>query len=226
MSIQYYTGFFEAALPEQMAKLLCRDMVERKSIAVIAGFGKWLPNEDPRVDINFAKDVWLDSAGIVFDEYHLIDRNMPKEKAQALVRDASVILLQGGYTTLQSAFLTEYELAAPIKESSAAVVMGVSAGAKNIGAKFVCADSNGNAVDKNDIYNGLGLGNFCYEPYFSPDNDTLMNDELLPLSQTVDIYATTPESFIRVQDGEVLVFGDAYLISGGIICKVEKRSRK
>lgn len=104
--------------------------------------------------------------------------------------------------------------------------MGVSAGVKNMSAKAICMKSNGYTTEVNGIYNGLGLSNFCYEPYFSPDNDTLMNDELLPLSQTVNIYATTPESFIRVQDGEVLVFGDAYLISGREICKLKGESTK
>jgi len=221
MSIQYYSGFFEVALPAQLIELLRNDIIDRKSIAVIAGYGNWLPNEDPKVDLNFAKDVWFDPAGIVFDEYYLIDSHIPKEKAHILLRNASVILLQGGYTTLQNVFLAEYELAAPIKESNAAVIIGISAGAKNMAAKFVCAKSNGNAIDKNGIYNGLGLNNFCYEPYFSLDNDELIRDELFPLSQELDIYATSNRSFMRVQDGKTLTFGDTYLISGSKIHKIE-----
>lgn len=213
MSIQYYSGFFESALPMQMVELLRNDIVDRKSIAVIAGFGNWLPNEDPEVDLNFAKDVWLDPAGIVFDEYHLINSHIPKERAHILLRNASVILLQGGYTTLQNAFLAEYELAAPIKESTAAVIIGISAGAKNMAAKAVCMKSNGHVTEINGIYSGLGLSNFCYEPYFSLDNDKLIKDELLPLSQKLDVYATSDGSFIRVKDGEISAFGDTYLIS-------------
>ena len=220
MSIHYYSGFFQAALPKQMVELLGSDITDRKSIAVVAGYGNWHPEEDPKIDLNFAKNTWFDPADIVFDEYHLIDRSIPKERMHILLRDASVILLQGGYTTLQNAFLSEYELAAPIKESTASVIMGISAGAKNMGAKFVCAESNGNAVDKNGIFDSLGLGNFCYEPYFSLDNEELIKGELLPLSQEIDVYAASDGSFMRVKDGEVLAFGDTYLISGSEIHKI------
>jgi len=220
MSIHYYSGFFDTALPVQMVELLHGDVIEKKSIAVVAGYGKWHPNKDPRVDLNFAKDTWLDPADIIFEEYHLVDYNMSKERANMLLRNASMILLQGGYTTLQKAFLAEYELAVSIKESTAAVVMGISAGAKNMGTKFVCAKSNGNAVDKNGIYSGLGLGNFCYEPYFTLDNDELIREELLPLSQKIDVYATESRSFLRVEDGKILSCGDTYLISQSEIHKI------
>jgi len=212
MSIHYYSGFFEGSLPVQMVELLKSDIKDRKSIAMIWG---WLPEED----LNFTKDVWLDPADIVFEEYHLIDRQISKEKAHELLRNASVILLLGGYTTLQNAFLAEYELDTPIKESNASVIMGFSAGAKNMAAKLICVKSNG-YTEANGIYKGLGLGNFCYEPYFSQDNNTLTQNDLLPLSQELDVYATTDKSFLRVRDGEVSAFGDAYLISGSKIRKL------
>ena len=72
---------------------------------------------------------------------------MSKAEAHDAVRNASVILLTGGFTVPQKDFLTEYGLAAPIKESRAAVVYGVSAGSKNMGKKFVCT-IDGNYEDK------------------------------------------------------------------------------
>jgi cyanophycinase len=104
MSIQYYTGFFEAALPEQMVALLRNDIAEPRSLVVIAGFGNWLPNEDSKVDINFAKDTWFDPAGIVFDEYHLIDAHMPKEKAHALLRSVLLFCFKAAIQRCKIAF--------------------------------------------------------------------------------------------------------------------------
>jgi len=207
MRTHYYSGFFEKALPEKMVELLRSDIKDRKSIVMIWG---WLPEED----LNFAKNVWFGPAGIVFDEYHFIDPQMPNEKAHALLLNASVILLLGGYTMLQNAFLAEYELAAPIKESNAAVIIGISAGAMNMATKLV-SQTNG-------ICSGLGLDNFCYEPYFSLDKDELIRDELLPLSQKLNVYATSNESFIRVKDSDVEAFGDVYLISDSDIHKIEE----
>ena len=214
MKIHYYSGWFENALPEKLAELLRNDIIDRKSLAIIWG---WAPDEY----LNFAKDIWLDPAGIVFDEYHLIDRSISKEKAHVLLKDASVILLMGGYTTLQNAFLAEYDLANAIKESNAAVIMGFSAGAKNMGAKAVCMKSNGYVTETTGIYNGLGLDSFCYEPYFSLDNKELIRDELLPLSKEMDVYATSDGSFIRVKDGGIEAFGEGYLISGSEVRKYE-----
>jgi len=214
----YYSGFFEKTLPMQMVELLRDDITCKKSIVVITGFGKWTAEE--KDDLYFAKETWFDPIGIVFDEYHLIDANIPKEKAHMLLRNASVILLQGGFTTLQNAFLSEYELEKPIKETVAPVIMGVSAGARNMSAKVVCMKSNGHTSEENGIYNGLTLSNFCYEPYFSLDNDELIKNELLPLSQELNVYATANGSFMRVQDGEVLAFGCSYLISDSTIHKL------
>jgi len=206
MSIHYYSGWFEKALPAQMVKLLGNDIKNKKSIVMVWGFA-------PEEYLTFAKDVWLEPAGIVFDEYHLIDRQTSKEKAHEVLHSASVILLMGGYTTLQNSFLTEYELVLPIKQSTADVIIGFSAGAKNMATKLVCVKSNGYITEVNGIFSGLGLDNFCYEPYFSLDNDELIRDELLPLSQELDIYATSDESFIRVEGGQIIAFGDTYLIS-------------
>ena len=210
MSVHYYSGFFEV-LPKKMVELLQKDIVDRKSIVMIDG---GLPQED----LSFAKNAWLDPAGIIFDEYHFIDENMPKEKAHLLLRNASVILVLGGYTKLQNNFLTEYELATPIKESEASVVIGISAGAKNMSSKAICMKNNGYTIEEtNGVYDGLRLDAFCFEPYFSLDNEILIKEELLPLSHEVDVYAVS--NWMRVKDGEVLAFGDAYRISKG---KLEK----
>ena len=216
MKIHYYSGWFGEALPKKMAELLRHDITNRKSIAIIWG---WYIDEP----FNIVKDVLLDPIGIVFDEYYFIDSQTPKEKAHETLRNASVILLMGGYTTIQNTFLMEYELALPIKESSADVIVGFSAGAKNMATKCVCVKSNGYLTEKNGIYIGIGLDNFGYEPYFSLDNDELIRDELLPMSQKLDIYATSTGSFIRVKGSNVMSFGDTYLISCSKIQKVESR---
>jgi len=211
MKIQYYSGYFDGPLPEQMAELLRDDITNKSSLAIV--WGSWAIDEY----FGIVKDIWLEPAGIAFNEYHLIDSRMPKEKAHESLRNASAILMMAGNTVPQHDFLTEYELSDPIEQSKAAVVMGFSAGAKNMGLKWVCSKSDGYEVEKTDIYDGLGLGNFCYVPYFSPDNEDLIKNDLLPLSQNLDIYATANESFIRVENGRVTALGDTYLISNSKI---------
>ncbi|MCL2396672.1 MAG: Type 1 glutamine amidotransferase-like domain-containing protein [Defluviitaleaceae bacterium] len=214
MRIHYYSGWFDGPLPERLAEMLREDIIDRKSIAVV--WGVWNIEEY----MNIAKDTWFGPAGIVFEQYHAIDPRMDKTKAQELVKNASVILMMGGDTVLQKAFLTEHGLVASIKESKAAVIMGLSAGAKNMSAKIVCAISNNYEVHEIGIYDGIGLNDFCHEPYFSVENDELIKNELLPLSQEMDIYATGTDAVMRVKNGVVEVLGDVYLIAGGKIKKI------
>ena len=99
---------------------------------------------------------WLDQAGIMFDEYHLINYRVQKEDAQTIIQNASVIFLLGGDNTLkQNVFLMEYELSDSIKKSSA-VVMGASAGAINMSAKWLCSKNFGYKVEMSSVYDGIG----------------------------------------------------------------------
>jgi len=215
MKIHYYSGWFDAALPEQFLEALRNDMTDKKSLVLV--WGCWSGDEL----IAFVKDSWLKPGGIVFDEYHLVDNRKTKEEGHRLIRDASALLILGGDDVAQAEFFAEYELAVPIKESKATVTMGFSAGAINMASKCVNAKSLGYKVEKTEIYDGLGLDKFCYVPYFSLDKYELAKNDLLPLSQEIDIYATSPESFIRVENDKVTAFGDVYLISDAEIRKLE-----
>jgi len=222
MKIHYYSGWYDGALPEPLAVSLRNDIVDRSSIAII--WGAWGINE--YVDI--AKNDWFSPAGIIFEEYHAIDTRMNKKTAQDAVKNASVILLTGGNTVPQMEFIAEFGLDVAIKESSAAVIIGISAGSHNMAKKYIGVDDNNYESEKRAIYNGLGLDEFAFEPYFSLNNrirhaldsSKLIQDYLLPLSQEVKIYAASDGAAIRVEKGTVTaVMGDVYLISNSEIYK-------
>jgi len=206
--IHYYFGWFNNNIPEQLAKILQGDIPDRKSLVMICT----IPSDygDSTEMSGLVKDTWLGPAGIVFDEYHSIDYRVTKERAQELLRDASAILLHGGRPGSLNAFLAEYELAAPIKDSNATVIMGASAGAMNMSAKFVYASK---------MFDGLGLDRFAMESHaLVSDIETLAQselvlNELLPLSKALDVYVGCEESAIRVKNGKIEVMGGVYLIS-------------
>jgi cyanophycinase len=111
MKIHYYLDWFNDKIPEKIAKLLDKDITDRKSLVMISA--------DPffyeGVKIGTTERSWLDQANIIFDEYHIIDYDIKKEEAQKLVQNASVIFLLGGYTIEQNALLNKYELSDLIK---------------------------------------------------------------------------------------------------------------
>ena len=206
----YYSGWFDEALPTRYLESLQDDVTNKKSLVLI--WGCW--GGDELVD--FVKDTWLAPGGIAFDEYHLVDNRKSKEESHRLIKEASALLLLGGDDLLQAEFFKEYGLEIPIKESDANIIMGFSAGAINMPATCISFEDG-----TTTIYEGLGLDNFCYIPYFSLDEYEVTKNDLLPLSQKIDIYATSPESFIRVKGDKVTAFGDVYLISDSKINKQE-----
>jgi len=151
MKIHYYIDWFADTMPEKVAELLRNDISDRKSLVLISAYPSDY-EKSGEVFNTIIKVKWLDPAGIIFDEYSLIDYRTTKEEAHKLLENASTIFLLGGDPDAQNAFLAECELATAIKESNAAVIMGVSAGTANMSAHWVY---------EGITYNGLGLDNFA-----------------------------------------------------------------
>lgn len=216
MKTHYYLGWFNNFFPENLGRVLQRDIIDRKSLAMISS------NPSICEDDRTTERLWLERAGIMFDEYHLINYFVQKEDAQKIIRNASVIFLLGGDTLEQNGFLIEYELSDSIKNSSA-VVMGASAGAINMSAKWLCSKNLGYEVEMNSVYDGIGLDNFSVLSHFDLENNiALVQSELSPLSKEINIYASNKDCAVRVKGDTIDVFGNVYLISDSKIQKLDE----
>lgn len=131
LQIRYYLDwFYEKGFSDKLVSALNEDIVERKSLVMIAA-ESYDDTEEQVSGDNIFEKTWFDQADIFFDEYHLIDSNLQKEAAQRLIQEASVIFLCGGYPQYQMRLLKEYALVDLI-EKSKALVMGTSAGGMNM----------------------------------------------------------------------------------------------
>lgn len=140
---------------------------------------------------------WLDQAGIAFNDYHLIDYRVQKEDTQTLIQKASVIFLLGGDTLKQNAFLADYDLAEWIKDSDA-IVLGASAGAINMSARWVCSKNFGYPVEASSLYDGIGLDDFSVLSHFDLENNmALVQRELSSLSQEIKVYTSNMDCAVR-----------------------------
>ena len=166
MKIHYYLGWFNDTFNEKLVKLLNDDIIDRKSIVMISA-NPFL-NEDE--EVGTTERWWLNQANIMFEEYHLIDYSVHKEVAQKLIQNASVIFLLGGNTIEQNGILVKYELSDLIKKSNA-VVMGTSAGAINMSAKWVCSKYTGYEGEISSIYHGIGLDDFSILSHYDIENN-------------------------------------------------------
>ncbi|MGC5773855.1 Type 1 glutamine amidotransferase-like domain-containing protein [Paenibacillus pabuli] len=218
MKTHYYLSWFNDFFPEKLVKLLHEDITDRKSLVMISAQPSGYKDEQVNMDDVFER-TWFNQANIIFEEYHFIDHRMQKEDAQRSIQNASVIFLCGGDPVLQNDFLAEYELSDVIMNSNA-VIMGASAGALNMAAKWLSSKNAGHKVEKSTIYDGIGFDQFAYESHARLDYDALVQGYLFPLSEEIDVYAAEQESAIRVKDGKIEIMGPVYLISHSKIQKL------
>ncbi|AJK87810.1 MULTISPECIES: Type 1 glutamine amidotransferase-like domain-containing protein [Lysinibacillus] len=216
MKTHYYLGWFNDFFPENLGKALQEDITDRKSLAMISS------NPLLYEDNGTTERSWLDQAGIIFEDYHLINDYVQKEDAQTIIQNASAIFLLGGDTLKQNRFLIDYELLDLIKKSRA-VVMGASAGAINMSTKWLCSKNFGYPVEKSTLYDGIGLDNFSVLSHFDLENNMeLVQYELSALSEEINIYASNKDCAVRVKGGNIDILGNVYLMSHSKIQKLDE----
>lgn len=222
--IHYYFCWFNETIPERVAELLRNDLTNRNSLVSICTTPSEYDANDQFVGTIIAD--WLHPVGIIFDEYHLLDYRVTKERAHELLKNASAIFLHGGNPFSLNNFLAEYELPAAINESNASIIMGASAGMINMSAHWISdkrLESNyGDEFKAGGIYDGLGLDKFAVGIHRSADDveaDQLEN-ELFTLSQKMDVYVQCWDSAIRSKNGKLEFLGKVYLISDSQVQKM------
>lgn len=216
MKTHYYLGWFNNFFPDNLGRVLQEDITDRKSLAMISSNPLFFEDDGA------TERSWFDQAGIMFDEYHLINYRVQKEDAQTLIQNGSVIFLLGGNTLKQNGFLMEYELSDSIKKSRA-IVMGSSAGAINMSAKWLCSKNFGYKVEISSVYDGIGLDDFSVLSHFDLENNiALVQGELSPLSEKINIYASNKDCAIRVKGDKIDILGNVYLISRSKIQKLDE----
>lgn len=216
MNIHYYLGWFTNYFPEKLSRALQEDITERKSLVLISS--------NPTLDEvdGAAERSWLEQAGIRFDDYHLINYRVQQQDAGTLIRSASVIFLLGGDTVKQNRFLKDYELSEPIKKSTA-LILGASAGAINMSAKWLCSKNFGYHVDTSSVYDGIALNNFSVLSHFDLENNMAsVQRELSSLSEEMMVYVSNKDCALRVSGDKIDIFGDVYVVSRSEIKKMDK----
>ena len=211
----FFSGFDnEKGFSPEIAQSLQERIMDRKSLVFVAS----CPFGHEKTD--FYKDVcvhWFRNIGIEFERVDVIDGRKTETECAAFIKNVSAIFLAGGTTLAQMDFLRKNNLAPLLKQFNGAM-MGMSAGAINMAVNaFYSADKD---CGQTHIYKGIGLSDISIEPHFSLDNAKLLEKDILPFSQRIDIYCMCDNSAIMVQDGKRQYYGDIYLASKGNIQKI------
>jgi len=216
MGVHYYLGWFNEYFPEKLIRVLRKDIEQRKSLVMISANPSYF-DETGKTERS-----WLEQAGIIFDEYYLINYNIKKEEAQTIVRKASVVFLLGGNTLKQNELLKEYDLIELIRTKNG-VIMGASAGAINMSVKWICSNTFGSIVGKSFVCSGIGLDDFSMLSHHDLENSLeSVPEELSNLSEIINVYVSNKDCALRVNEGKMDIIGDVYLISKKRIQKLKE----
>lgn len=160
---------------------------------------------------------WFERIGINFKSKVVLDNRLDSKDMINEIKEASLIYLMGGTTSLQMKFLNDNNLVEPIVNAHC-LIMGLSAGAINMARKSVLTINCGH--ERQEVYNGIGLLDKTVEPHFTIDS---FKDELKELSYKYSIYGLCDESAIIVNDDKYRYYGDVYLLKNG---KAERVNNK
>lgn len=215
MGIYYFFSGFdkEKGFTTEIGENLRESISARKSLVFIAS----CPFGHEKTDLYTGYNMnWFRKIGIEFENVAVLDDRKTETQCAELINSASVVFLCGGTTLLQIEFVKQNNLI-PVLKRFGGVVMGMSAGAINMAVdSFYSADED---HGQTHIYEGIGLADISVDPHFSIDNTTLLEKELLPFSEKIDIYAMCDDSAIVVNDGTRHYLGEIYIISKGNIKK-------
>ena len=90
-------------------------------------------------------------------------------------------------------------------------------------AKWLCSKDFGYKVDISSVYDGIGLDDFSVLSHFDLENNmTMVQDELSPLSEEMNIYASNKDCAVRVKGNKIDILGDIYLLSHSKIQKLDE----
>ena len=143
--------------------------------------------------------------GIVFDEVHIIDDRITKEKAFQYVEKADIIWISGGDTLKQIAYLKEYNLI-PVLQSREGITIGMSAGSINMAKRVVLAKNIDDNVPELSIYDGIGLVDINIEPHLDSASEEHMN-EVYEASHYTTIYGIYDNTFIKIVNDTIDIYG-------------------
>ena len=146
------------------------------------------------------------SNGIIFKETHVIDNRISKKEAKEYIKKAEVVWLSGGNTLNQIKEIKEYDLIETLQNREK-VTIGMSAGSINMAKRVVLAKDINDNIPELSIYDGIGLVDINIEPHFDP-TDEEHNKDIYEASKSSTIYGLYDDSFIKIVDDEITIYGD------------------
>ena len=201
----FFSGFPTHHFTDEIAEVLRENLPVRGRLVFISAWPEDHARNDEDSD---GMHQMFAERGMGFASHFVIDRRTSPAEAAELVRAAGCVFLMGGDPVLQMALIRDLGLVSPLRESRA-VILGVSAGAMNMGRQVA------EIWDSKAFYEGLGLADITIKSHYT-EGDWFV-PLLKELSQAHPIVAMEDESAIFINEDGKRALGRMWLFDGGEI---------
>ena len=155
--IGLFSGFPTHHFTDEITEVLRENLRKRRYLVFISAWPDAYEQNDNDSD---GMHTMFAERGLAFDEHLVIDRRTSPSDAVKAVRKADCIFLMGGDPSLQIKLIRDLGLDHELQESEA-VILGVSAGAMNMG-RYVA-----DIWETKEWYEGLGLTDISIKAHYS-----------------------------------------------------------
>ena len=201
----FFSGFPTRHFTDPIAEVLKEALEVRDSLVFISCQpNKYRQNDE---DSHGMHGMFVER-NMPFARYAVIDHRTKGEEAVNLIREASCIFLMGGNATLQYQLMYEKGILDEVRRSSA-VILGVSAGAMNMGGPTV------DIYETATPYEGLGFANITIKAHYPLEDEWLQ--ALKRVSMELPVCLMTDESAIFVKEESITQIGEIYQLEKGEI---------
>lgn len=203
MQTYFLTSDFPNGFPEAFITALKQTIVRQEHFVFTASsFDKAEVNE------KYARKIMdmFAAAGFHFQTLTILDDRLPLAQIDQVLEQADVIWLAGGDTLSQHASFERIGLREKLKTTTA-VLIGMSAGAINMGDQIVLARHELDNVPELTQYHGLGLVPMNLEPHFNLAS-AQHREEIRQASRIAPILALCDDAFVQVTGGKIQIVGE------------------
>ena len=200
-----FSGFPAHHFTDEIARTFRENLLRRESLVFISAWPEDFARNDDDGD---GMHEMFAERGMAFARHCVIDWRTGARDAARLVREADCVFLMGGDPVQQMALIRGLGLVPELRDGCA-VILGVSAGAMNMGR--YAAD----VWETRKLYEGIGLTDVIVKGHYTPD--AWFIPALKEISMTRPIAAMEDGSAVFIRADAVWKLGNIYRIDKGEI---------
>jgi peptidase E len=203
--IGFFSGFPTHHFTDEIVNILREKLTVRDSLVFVSA---WPDDFTQNDDDSDGMHEMFAERDMPFKRHTVIDHRTTADESIKLICGASCIFLMGGNATLQIQLIRDKGIFDEIRQSNA-VILGVSAGAMNMGKHTV------DIYESLTPYDGLGFADITVKAHYPLEEELLQ--KVKQISLELPVYLMENESAIFVKQERIIQIGRIHLMVKGEI---------